>query len=209
MADNSNISGPSKSAAAFTSAPTQPSAPAQSPAPESAKSEIQLLIQETLNVPAHLTTRLNNGDMHMSYTRYLAVEDARRKLKKMQTDGTWTEKMPTLQEIAGLFMSKSVYYEVKKVFAFVPKYPEVEKWLLNAEDAPSDAALWGSKRVTFEKLRKKILKEEKGKYSIAKKGKERQTEYDSSSEEITDKKGKGKAKAKGGKRGSSSKSYDQ
>ena len=27
-------------------------------------------------------------------------------------------------------------------FAEVPKFPVVEKWLLNEEDAPSDAVLW-------------------------------------------------------------------
>lgn len=203
MTGKSDMHGASKPEAGSKSTPTQLSTSTEPPT----KSEIQLLIQETLDIPEHLTSRFNHGDIHMAYTRYLAVEDAQRRINKMRTDGTWTERKPTLQEFAGLFMSKSSYFNQKQVFSLVPNYPEVEKWLLNLEDAPSDAALWGAKRVTFERLKKKVEKGGKGKHSSTKKGKERQIEYESSSEKIADKKGKGKAVG-GSKKASSSKDRD-
>ena len=187
-------------------------APAPAPAPATAKEDltpIQLLIKETLHIPDHLTSKFNSGDIRVAYARYLAIGDARRRLSKLSTDGTWTQKLPTLQDVAGLFGGKSTYWNHCDVFAEVPKFPVVEKWLLNEDDAPPDAVLWGSKRPTYQKLKELVkAKETKGK-GKSKKGKKRQenSPVEDSSEEMTDKKGKGKKRSDGEKKGSSSKSY--
>lgn len=171
---------------------------------------------DTLEIPAHQTTAYNKGDIRMAYTRYLAVQNAQKRLSKLCDDGTWKLKMPILEDIAGVFGSKSAYFNHSQIFASVHKHPEVQKWLERADDAPTDGKLWGGKKPTFGKLEaimekneRKMKKSEKksGKKSEHdKKGKKRQDNSSSESlEKITKKKGKGKEEG-ASKKGSSSKS---
>jgi len=164
---------------------------------------LQSLIKETLEIPDHLTTNFNRGDIRMAYTRYLAVEDARRRLSKLRANGTWTQKLPTLEEAAGVFFKKTTFFNHSPIFAKVSNFPLVEQWLLGGEDAPSDSKLWGSKRPTYAKLEELVGLGEKRTKS-KKKGKKRQD--DSSSSEVSIKKEKNKKKVLVSKKGSSSKS---
>lgn len=169
-------------------------------------SPLQLLIKETLDIPDHMTTPIAKGDIRMAYNRYLAVADAQKRLSKLANDGIWTQKWPTLAEIVGLFAGKTTYFNNSPLFAKVPNFPQLEKWMLNEEDAPSDGALWGSTRPTFSKLKELVGAEEKAK-NKKKKGKKHEEDYLSEAEEkVTDKKGKGKQKRDSGKKGGSSKS---
>jgi predicted RNA-binding protein len=96
--------------------------------------------------------------------------------------------MPALDVVVGVFMSKSAYHtNYSKVFAAVPKYPGMEKWLENADDAPADDEVWGEHRPSFENLKMIVLGPKQKKSS---KGKKRQV--DSSSPVKAVKKGKGK-----------------
>lgn len=160
------------------------------------KGEIQCLIIETLDIPAHLTDR-TKSDIRMAYTKWLAIHDANKRLSKMHIAGTCTQKMPTLDNIIEMFMSKSSYFKNQKhVFSKVANFPQAEKWLLSGDDAPSDYDFWGYQKPTFENL-KKILDnasssdQKKGKKGVIadKKGKKR----DDESDKAEDKKGKGKA----------------
>ena len=142
----------------------------------------------------------------MAYNRYLAVADAQKRLSKLANDGIWTQKRPTLLEIVGLFAGKTTYFNNSPSFAQVPNFPQLEKWMLNEEDAPSDVALWGSKRPTYSKLKELVEPAEEKKKS-KKKGKRREEKYLSEAEEeVADKKGKGKQRGNSDKKGSSSKS---
>jgi hypothetical protein len=50
--------------------------------------------------------------------------------------------LPTLQEVSGIFVSKSAFFSNhKRVFPNVPLYPAMEKWLLNEDDAPEDVTV--------------------------------------------------------------------
>lgn len=116
-------------------------------------------------------------------------------LSKLAAGGIWTQKLPTLQDVAGIFASKSTYFNHNQVFAEVHKFPLVEKWLLHAEDAPSDSVLWGFKKPTYAKLQKLVeFKEEKKGKDKKKKGKKHRDSSPSepSPERMSDKKGKGK-----------------
>lgn len=195
-----------------TSTPGPASAPAPTPASEPIERKLtplQQLIKDTLQIPDHFTTKFNGGDIRTAYARYLAVGDAKRRLSKLATENVWTQKQPTVEEVAGLFASKSTYWSHSDAFAEVPNFPRLEKWLLNEEDAPADSVLWGAKRPSYKKLDELVKLKEKKEKTKGKKGKKKQQEYSSghSSEEITDKKGKGKKRADGDKKGSSSKSY--
>jgi hypothetical protein len=189
-----------------------PLAVSGSNATQPSKPELQRLIMDTLEIPAHQTTAYNKGDIRMAYTRYLAVQNAQKRLSKLCDDGTWTLKMPILEDIAGVFGSKSAYFNHNQLFASVHKHPGVQKWLERADDAPTDGKLWGGKKPTFGKLEaimekneRKLKKSEK-KSEHDKKGKKCQDNSSSESlEKITKKKGKGKEEG-ASKKGSSSKS---
>lgn len=146
----------------------------------------------------------------MAYNRYLAVADARKRLSKLANDGIWVQKQPTLLEIVGLFAGKTTYFNNSPFFAKVPNFPQLEKWLLNAEDAPADNAIWGPTRPTYSKLKILVKSEEpveEKEKTKKKKGKKHEKNYLSETEEkVTDKKGKGKQRGNDGKKGSSSKS---
>ena len=149
----------------------------------------------------------------MAYNRYLAVADVQARLSKLANDGIWTQKRPTLQEVVGLFAGKTTYFNNSPYFAKVPNFPQLEKWMLNAEDAPPDSSLWGSRRPTYSKLKKLVESEEpvieiiEKEKSKKKKGKRREENYSSEAEEkVADKKGRGKQRGESGKKGSSSKS---
>ena len=149
------------------SMPTAP-APATTQLPHT---PLQLFIKETLGIPDHLTSTFNKGDMRMAYTRYLAVQDARRRLSQLRADGTWTQKLPSLEEASGVFFRKTTYFNHSWIFAKVSDFHSVEQWLLGEEDAPSDSKLWGSKRPTYAKLEELVGLQEEQPKSKKKKGK--------------------------------------
>jgi hypothetical protein len=137
----------------------------------------------------------------VAYAKYVAIKSTTQRLKKMRKEGTWNQKMPTNDEIVEVFMSKSAYFRShQKIFPAVPNFPLMEKWLLVEDDAPTDAAVWGQKRQTFDNL-KAILaahsaagKKEKG-GPPDRKGKKRHQEdpsSDSSEKVVKDRKGKGR-----------------
>ena len=184
-----------------------PSMPTPAPAPvidQLFLTPLQLLIKETLGIPDHLTSAFNKGDIHMAYTRYLAVDDARRRLSKLRADGIWTQKLPTLEEAAGVFFRRTTYFNHSPVFAEVANFPLVEQWLLGGEDAPSDSRVWGAKKPTYAKLEELVELKGKKIKSKKKKGKRHQDGYSSS--EASVQKGKNKKKGDDSKKGSSSKS---
>lgn len=142
----------------------------------------------------------DKGDIRMSYAKYTAIREAINKLHTMKLAGTWTEKVPTLQDISGIFLSKSAYFENHhRIFPSVHYYAPMKKWLSNADDAPEDVEVWGNFRRTFANL-EKILKNngapaknfvKRGDKKLNK-GKKKAT----SSEEEEEVVGKGKSKAK-------------
>jgi len=98
------------------------------------------------------------GDIRMAYSKYIVIKNAVKQLNQMKSAGVWTDKLPTLQEISGIFVSKSAFFSNhKRVFPNVTFLPEMEKWLLNGDDAPEDAEVWGNAKHTFDNL-DKILK---------------------------------------------------
>jgi hypothetical protein len=118
-----------------------------------AQGSIQELIINTLNIPIHLTDH-GKCDIRMAFTKYLACIDAIKTLPKMCQSGTWTHKVPSNDDVIEVFTSKSAYFKNhKKVFPMVSSYPAMEKWLLNADDAPPDHDVWGYKKQTFDNLK--------------------------------------------------------
>jgi hypothetical protein len=136
----------------------------------------------------------------MAYTKFQAIEDAIKTLTKMVSAGTWPpKKMPPKEEIVGVFVGKTAYFQNhKKVFTNIHQYSAMEKWLAQADDAPLDITVWGDMKPTFDNL-KKILdfharrsgKKGNDLFSPQKKGKKKHRDGPSSDSEKVDKKGKG------------------
>jgi hypothetical protein len=120
------------------------------------KSAMQELIISTLNIPIHLTDRSskNKGDLRMAYAKYVKLLATLKSMSKLVTDGTWTHRIVANEDIIEIFMSTSAYFQNhSKVFTMVDRYPQMEKWLLNAPDSPTDHTVWGYQKHTFANLK--------------------------------------------------------
>ena len=121
-----------------------------------AKSAIQELIISTLNIPIHLTDRSkqHKGNIRMAYAKYVGLLAALRSMSALISAGTWTHQMVSNDDMIEIFMSKSAYFKNhSKVFMMVDRYPQMKKWLLIAEDSPSDYQVWGYQKHTFDVLK--------------------------------------------------------
>jgi hypothetical protein len=201
-------------AAIPSSAAAIPSSGVASDPPAKLKNPMSQLIKDTLNISDGLTDH-GKIDLRMAYAKYLAIQDVDKRLAKMRTDKTWTQKS-TFTDIIQVFMSKSVYHRSPaKIFPLAPSYPLMEKWLLNTEDAPTNDEVWKGKKQTYDNLSAilSLYTQKKGKAkdgnSADKKGKKKLQDdsFPDSSEEIAKKKRKEKEKEKekSKKRGDSSK----
>jgi len=191
------------------------------------KNPISQLIMTTLDISFQLT-QLNKGklDLRMAYAKYLAINDTNETLAKMRRAGTWTEKS-TSTDVVEVFLSTTVFHRTySKIFPSVPRYPLMEKWLLNADGAPTAAEIWKGRKQTYENLDQILQtyslepKDRSGPSSSKKgkkhqddsplpdssKGKKRQEHSFSDSEKMTKKKVNEKKKGNSGKKGDSSKS---
>jgi hypothetical protein len=145
----------------------------------------------------------------------MAIQDVAKQVTQMELAGTWTHKKPTLQDIVGVFMSRSGYFNCpKQYFPRVHIVPQMKKWLENEDgdddDDLSDTAVWGDKRPSYKALGEILdLHDPSGskkKKEKVIKGKKQMIESPPHSEEdVVKEKGKGKAKAKAKKAGGGSK----
>jgi hypothetical protein len=120
------------------------------------KSAIQELIISTLNIPIHLTDHSNKakGDLHMAFAKYVRLLATLKSMSELVTAGTWTHQIVANDDIIEIFMSKSAYFKNHfKVFTMVNRHPQMKKWLLNADDGPSDYDVWGYRKHTFDVLK--------------------------------------------------------
>jgi len=191
----------SATTSAFGSTMAGSSKQARSAAADSGNDELshtQNLIINALGINRGLPHE--KGDIRMAYAKYMSIIKAVKDLKDMKAAGTWTTKLPTLQEVSGIFVGKSAFFSNHhRVFPMVPLYPAMQKWLLDEDDAPEDVKVWSNAKHTFGNL-ENILKSHGASFGSGKKGGNKKKEISSESEvEVVKGKGKGKAKEKGRK----------
>ena len=169
-------------------------------------SPVQHLIVNALGINRGLTQH-DRGDICTAFAKYMATVNAVKQLKDMRASSTWTGKLPTLQEVSGIFVSKSSFFENHhKIFPMVPLFPAMQKWLLDEDDAPEAVQVWGSAKQTFGNL-KKILESHGAIFASSKQkggmsssvSKKKKKDTSESEVEVVKGKGKGKAKEKGRK----------
>ena len=165
------------------------------------KSAMQELIISTLNIPIHLTDRSskNKGDLRMAYAKYVKLLATLKSMSKLVTDGTWTHRIVANEDIIEIFMSTSAYFQNhSKVFTMVDRYPQMEKWLLNAPDSPTDHTVWGYQKHTFANLKAILTPMPPPPVNIKGKGKEK-VDLDLSPPPVEKRKKRGAAKTVGNK----------
>ena len=192
----------SASASVFGSTRAGSSKQAHSAAADSGNDELsatQSLIVNALGLTCSFAQH-ERGDICLAYAKYMAILDAVKQLKGMRTGGTWTAKLPTLQEVSGIFVSRSTFFNSHhKIFPMVPLFPEMKKWLEDGDDAPEDVKVWENAKHTFGNL-ENILKSHGASFTSAKKGGRKslnvKKKNTSSKSEVEVVKGKGKGKAR-------------
>ena len=119
-------------------------------------SPIQQLIVTTLAISPHLYDRSPQAkvNIRLAYARYLKVCDTFTDMDKMIASGTWPEKKkPTNDDMIEIFMAKSTWFKShSKIFPLVNRSLAIEKWLLIADDSPTDFEVWGYQKQTFDVL---------------------------------------------------------
>jgi hypothetical protein len=116
----------------------------------------KVIFASALGIPLHLTDRANTqkGEVQINYAKWTMIQKGEITRKRMVM--TLPKKF-VLDDVIELFMSKSAYYVLNKVFTKLDRFPEMEDWLRNDEDAPSKVSVWGSQKKPSFNLLKSIL----------------------------------------------------
>src|ERR1700677_3200451 len=132
----------------------------------------------------------------LPYVKLLATLKS---MSELVTAGTWTHQIVANDDIIEIFMSKSAYFKNhSKVFTMVNRHPQMKKWLLNADDGPSDYDVWGYRKHTFDVSKAILTPMPPPPVDIKGKGKE-EVNLDLSSPLVEKRKKKGAAKTVGKK----------
>jgi len=87
---------------------------------------------------------MDKPTLQLLYQRYCAANDIYRQVDQMVKARTWKGATITKTDVIGLFVAKTTWHTSYRVqFPAAEKHNNMRAWLTEAEDAPSDADLWG------------------------------------------------------------------
>jgi hypothetical protein len=174
-------------------------------------------------IPNHLLRDSSKveGGLQLYYKKYQTCIEALSTSERMANAGEWVIRKPSETEVVELFIGKTMWHShFKKMFSRVPKYPEMQRWLNDEEDALPAIDIWGEEKSSYtfkdlsawmEKEDNKARKKGKGKakevYKGKKKGRRVDTSSDSDEFSEDEKKKKKKKKKKDRDEGSSKKHF--
>ena len=126
-----------------------------------------------LNIADHLVDRRTSG-LRISYAKYLAYIEAQQSLAKLVSGGGWpaSQKKPKSKDLIEVFISKSAFFKnYPPHFPRVPDYLDLQRWLKNEENVPTDLEAWGMQKniYTFKDLEEFLDRMEEKKESGGKK----------------------------------------
>jgi hypothetical protein len=126
-----------------------------------------------LNIADHLVDRRTSG-LRISYAKYLAYIEAQQSLAKLVSGGGWpaSQKKPKSEDLIEVFISRSTFFKnYLPPFPHVPDYPDLQRWLKNEENVPTDLEAWGMQKniYTFKDLEEVLDRMEEKKESGGKK----------------------------------------
>jgi hypothetical protein len=104
-----------------------------------------------LHIPVSLTSRPKGSvNLQLAYSKYKALLQAQSDMYRMLSDGTWTLRKPSSDELIEIFVSKSVWHaKYSKLFPKVRGFPEVQKWLEHGHDSPSNLDVFGVEKQSY------------------------------------------------------------
>jgi hypothetical protein len=126
-----------------------------------------------LNIADHLVDRCASG-LQISYAKYLAYIEAQQSLAKLIGGGGWpaSQKKPKSEDLIEVFISRSAFFKnYLPHFPRVPDYPDLQRWLKNEENVPTDLEAWCIQKniYTFKDLEEFLDRMEEKKESGGKK----------------------------------------
>jgi hypothetical protein len=132
------------------STPTTSSAPMTISTTTVSASTLQDQIATALGLSLSIRTRSKLLDLRLAYQKYVAYHKARSDIATQIADGIWPlGRMPTTEDLAEVFISKSVFFTKFKLFNDIEQHPDVLNWLESAEGCLTGQQLFGKPRHNF------------------------------------------------------------
>lgn len=161
---------------------SRPDSPSESASSEPSKRKerqlnpkhLKCLARNQIEFDHDLCQNIDKPTLQVLYQRYCAVNDIHRQVDEMIKDRTWKGASITKTEVVTLFVAKTTWHNFYRVqMPAAEKQEDMRAWLTEADDAPSDADLWGEARDLYTlKDLDSWLKEKVGKKGkVVKKGK--------------------------------------
>jgi len=105
---------------------------------------MKCLTKNQIEFDLELCQNIDKPTLQLLYQRYCAVNNIHRQVDQMTKDRTWKGVSITKTEIIGLFVAKTTWHKSYRTqMPAAETHNNMRAWLTEAEDAPSDADLWG------------------------------------------------------------------
>jgi len=131
---------------ATTGAESEPTSSEPSKPKERALNQKHLkgLAKNKIEFDINLCQNIDKPTLQVLYQRYCTVNSTYRQVDQMIKDRTWKGPTITKTEITTLFVAKTTWHSYYRVqMPAAEKQDDMRAWLTKANDAPSDADLWG------------------------------------------------------------------
>jgi hypothetical protein len=101
-------------------------------------------VRNKIEFDQKLCQNLIKPTLQVLYQRYCAINDTQRQVDQMNKDRTWKGPTLTKTEIVNVFVARTTWFNFYHIqFKEAEKKDDMNAWLTEADDAPSDADLWG------------------------------------------------------------------
>jgi len=101
-------------------------------------------VRNKIDFDQNLCQNIVKPTLQVLYQRYCTVNDVQRQVDQMNKDRTWKGPTMTKTEVTNIFVAKTTWFNFYKIqMPAAEKQDDMIAWLTDADDAPSDADLWG------------------------------------------------------------------
>ena len=101
-------------------------------------------MRNKIDFDQELCQNINKPTLQVLYQRYCAVNDVQRQVDQMIKDRTWKGPAITKTDVTNVFVAKTTWFNFYNTqMPAAEKQDDMIAWLTEADDAPSDADLWG------------------------------------------------------------------
>ena len=113
-------------------------------------STFRMDLMSCLHITLHLADCTDHHGLHFAYQKYKVFLEANDTLASLCASGKWEGKRPVITDFIEKFQSKSMWHaHYAKALSKVGNYPEMVSWLNREKNAPSNMALWGFEKASY------------------------------------------------------------